>query len=166
MAKVYDPIMCMMVEQRTNDAARAYSVGYKSNGVFQSIGVMANSESEAVAKAKKYFESKKKDVEIFGASIGESLETMKMKGKPVLDSRTCDAPLSEEKVIGYKFDQITRRLNNIEYHYNEAKKGLISDLNSVKKDINEFSSKYGDDASTSELNKRHGEVMRIVSSMR
>lgn len=91
MAKVYDPIMCMMVEQRTNDAARAYSVGYKSNGVFQSIGVMASSEQEAVEKAKKYFASKGRSVEVYGASIGESLETMKMKGKPVLDARACDA---------------------------------------------------------------------------
>jgi hypothetical protein len=85
MAKVYDPIMCMMVERGTTDAAKAYSVGYKSNGVFQSIGVMANSENEAVEKAKRYFASKGRAVEVYGASIGESLETMKMKGKPVLD---------------------------------------------------------------------------------
>ena len=81
----YDPVLCMNVPDKAKDAAKAYSVGYKSNGVFQSIGVMANSEQEAVEKAKRYFASKGRAVEVYGASIGESLETMKMKGKPVLD---------------------------------------------------------------------------------
>ena len=93
MAKRYDPIMCMLVDEPTKaqDAARAYSVSYrKGNGPYQSIGVMANSESEAIEKFKKHLANKKQEAEIFGASIGESLETMKRKGKPVLDDRTID----------------------------------------------------------------------------
>lgn len=49
---------------------------------------MANSADEAIEKARKHFTSKGKNAEILGASIGESLETMKMKGKPILDSAT------------------------------------------------------------------------------
>ena len=97
MAKVYDPIMCMMVERGTNDAkakdvqVKLYSVSYKSNGVYQTIGVYAENETHAKEKARRYFEGRGKEAEIIGASIGESYATMKAKGKPVLDARTCDA---------------------------------------------------------------------------
>lgn len=94
--KVYDSFTGMMVEkgqesefQKSYDSAKAkdkvYSVGYKAteSGSFQSIGVVANSESEALAKFKKH----KPDVfKVFGASSNsESLETMKKKGKPIID---------------------------------------------------------------------------------
>lgn len=75
-------------DMKTVDESKAYSVGYKSNGVYQSIAVIANSEAEAVRKAKEYFAKHGKEAEVFGASIGESIETIKMKGKPIIDSQS------------------------------------------------------------------------------
>lgn len=162
MAKVYDPIMCMMVEQKTNDARTCdeFSIVDLSGHVYQKESNY--NVAESVAK----WIAKQNHLVARIMSGEDVVAKVYPTGRVAKDARTCDSPLSEEKVMGYKFDQIMRRLNNIEYHYNDAKKGLISDLNSVKKDINEFSSKHGDDASTSELNKRHADVMRIVSSMR
>ena len=69
---------------RMCDADRAYSVSYKrENGPYQTIGVVANSENEAISKAKKHLE-KRGSVTIIGASIGESIETMERKGKPII----------------------------------------------------------------------------------
>ena len=66
------------------DEGRAYSVSYKrGDGPYQSIGVVANSENEAISKAKNHLE-KRGSVTIFGASIGESIETMERKGKPII----------------------------------------------------------------------------------
>lgn len=61
-----------------------YSVSYeRPDGPFQAIGVFANSESEAIKKAKLHLE-KRGPVKIHGVSTSESLETMKRKGKPVI----------------------------------------------------------------------------------
>ena len=69
---------------RSCDVDRAYSVSYKrENGPYQTIGVVANSENEAISKAKKHLE-KRGSVTIIGASIGESIETMERKGKPII----------------------------------------------------------------------------------
>ena len=66
------------------DEGRAYSVSYKrGDGPYQAIGVIANSESEAISKAKNHLE-KRGSVIIIGASIGESIETMERKGKPII----------------------------------------------------------------------------------
>ena len=68
------------------DEDKAYSVSYRiGNGPYQSIGVIAGSESEAIKKFRAYKEKRgQKDIEVFGASIGESLETMERKGKPII----------------------------------------------------------------------------------
>lgn len=68
------------------DEDKAYSVSYRvGNGPYQSIGVIASSENEAIKKFRAYKEKRgQKDIEVFGASIGESLETMERKGKPII----------------------------------------------------------------------------------
>lgn len=127
--KYYDPVLCMMVEDnsvKTNDAA--YSVSYRSgNGPYQSIGVIANSENEAIDKVKKHFESRKKEAEIFGASIGESLETMKRKGKPIIDSSSVkDASRGHEIIV--KTENYLRSLgkNNSTGRYDRVVRGVKS----------------------------------------
>ena len=68
------------------DEDKAYSVSYRiGNGPYQSIGVIAGSESEAIKKFRAYKEKRgQKDIEVIGASIGESLATMERKGKPII----------------------------------------------------------------------------------
>lgn len=68
------------------DEDKAYSVSYRiGNGPYQSIGVVAGSESEAIKKFRDYKEKRgQKDIEVVGASIGESLVTMERKGKPII----------------------------------------------------------------------------------
>lgn len=106
----YDPVMCMMVENgvKTNDAV--YSVGYKHNGVFQAIGVVANSESEAVQKFKRHLGQKASEYDISGASIGESLETMRRKGKPVIDEDP-DCEITNDATEAYKGYYIQKGYN-------------------------------------------------------
>ena len=144
MAKVYDPIMCMMVDEPTKAKdAKAYSVSYrKGNGPYQSIGVMANSESEAIEKFKKHLSNKKQEAEIFGASIGESLETMKMKGKPVLDDRTIDEAKDSASVLDEAiktcdgmFQQIFGKYSSAaKQHYDRA----VKELDSFKGEIKDY----------------------------
>ena len=71
---------------KTLDEDKAYSVSYRiGNGPYQSIGVIAGSESEAIKKFRAYKEKRgQKDIEVIGASIGESLATMERKGKPII----------------------------------------------------------------------------------
>lgn len=68
------------------DENKAYSVSYRiENGPYQSIGVIAGSEGEAIKKFREYKEKRGlKDIIVVGASIGESLETMERKGKPII----------------------------------------------------------------------------------
>lgn len=68
------------------DEDKAYSVSYRiGNGPYQSIGVIAGSEGEAIKKFRAYKEKRgQKDIEVIGASIGESLATMERKGKPII----------------------------------------------------------------------------------
>ena len=68
------------------DEDKAYSVSYRiGNGPYQSIGVIAGSESEAIKKFRAHKEKRgQKDIEVIGASIGESLATMERKGKPII----------------------------------------------------------------------------------
>lgn len=61
---------------------RAYSIGYKSNGVYQSINVIA----ESAEQAKQYFKEHKPDAIVYGATaISEKqLDADGNKGKPLL----------------------------------------------------------------------------------
>lgn len=92
-------------DSKTVDS-KVYSVGYESNGVYQSIGVRADSPEEAMRKASDHFNAKGKKVKLLGASIGESENTMRMKGKPIIDKKTIDFSSSDAKSV---FSYIDRK---------------------------------------------------------
>lgn len=97
-------------DSKTVDS-KVYSVGYKSNGVYQSIGVRADSPEEAMRKADDHFNAKGKKVELLGASIGESENTMRMKGKPIIDKKTVDYSIRDaESVFNYLDKEVQRDL--------------------------------------------------------
>lgn len=66
--------------------ATAYSVSYTRGGAPLTIGVIANSESEAIKKFNDYMKSKGRSegIKVFGASLGESESTMIKKGKTII----------------------------------------------------------------------------------
>ena len=106
-------------DSKTIDS-KVYSVGYKSNGVYQSIGVRADSPEEAMRKASDHFNAKGKKVELLGASIGESENTMRMKGKPIIDKKTVDFSIGDAESV-------------FKYLDNEVKRDLISYFKTIQK---------------------------------
>ena len=125
------------------DASPVYSVSYKYNGVYQSIGVRANSESEAIKKAKTHFEKNKKNAEILGASIDESEETMKRKGKPIIDEaiRSCDADYFIEYVKDFQnlANKIMREFKDPEAARKELSRIALSKIDAMNDKFNDIS---------------------------
>lgn len=86
--KVYDPVLCMMVDaDKVSTRDRYFDVSYSvGNGIFSGVMVQANSEQEAIEKAKKHSPHIARAEKVAASPSSVSVESARMRGKSVIDS--------------------------------------------------------------------------------